>query len=169
MPPGRSMKFGLQRREGAESAMFPGPECTSTTSLLVCGSVLSLYTRWERQRRYANKQSSFSSTQVPCFFRGKRHLSVRQSPAIRTSLKRRMAIPGGSLPAGSLTQGEADGVRYSRAGIQIRRPREQPRLATEFVSPVRARGGRLAGLVEPPARNATWANVGGPVANGIAS
>ncbi len=59
-------------------------------------------------------------------------------------------------------------IRYSRAGIEIQRPREQPRLATEFVSPVRARGGRLAGLVCPPARNATWANVGGPVANGRA-
>ncbi len=30
-------------------------------------------------------------------------------------------------------------------------------------------GGRQAGLVRPAARNATWANVGGPVANGIAS
>ena len=59
-------------------------------------------------------------------------------------------------------------IRYSRAGIESQRPREQPRYPTEFVSPVRARGGRLAGLVRPPARNATWANVGGPVANGVA-
>jgi len=56
-------------------------------------------------------------------------------------------------------------IGYSRAGIEIQRPREQPRLATEFVSPVRAPGGQLAGLVDPPVRNATWANVGGPVAN----
>ena len=160
------MKFGLQRREGAESAMFPRPERTSTTSLLVCVSVLSLYTREERRRRYTNKQSSFSSIQFPWFPRRKPHLLCRRDRAIRTSLKRRVAIPGGSLTAGSLTGGEADGVRYSRAEPANRRPREQPRLATEFVSPVRARGGRLAGLVEPPARNATWANVGGPVANG---
>ncbi|GDX99598.1 hypothetical protein LBMAG48_20020 [Phycisphaerae bacterium] len=60
----------------------------------------------------------------------------------------------------------ADGVRYFPSGNARLGPREQPRLATEFVSPVRAQGGRLAGLVEPPARNATWANVGGPVANG---
>jgi len=57
-------------------------------------------------------------------------------------------------------------IRYSRAGIEIQRPREQPRYPTEFVSPVRAQDGRLAGLVRPSARNATWANVGGPVANG---
>ncbi|HEX8875924.1 MAG TPA: hypothetical protein VF777_04190, partial [Phycisphaerales bacterium] len=57
-------------------------------------------------------------------------------------------------------------ARYFPGQIAWLGPREQPRLATEFVSPVRARGGRLAGLVEAPARNATWANVGGPVANG---
>jgi len=76
------------------------------------------------------------------------------------------AAPSESLTAGSLTGGKADGVRYSRAEPANRRLREQPRLPTEFVSPVRARGGRLAGLIEPPARNAPWANVGGPVANG---
>ena len=76
------------------------------------------------------------------------------------------AAPSGSLTAGSLTGGEADGVRYFPGGDARLGPREQPRLATEFVSPVRARGGPVAGLVEPPARNATWANVAGPVANG---
>ena len=74
--------------------------------------------------------------------------------------------PTASLTAGSLTGGEKDGVRYSRAGIEMRRPREQPPFPTEFVSLVRARGGQVAGLVRRPARNATWANVGGPVANG---
>lgn len=75
------------------------------------------------------------------------------------------AAPSGSLPAGSLTGGEADGVRYSPGQIAWLGPREQPRLTTEFVSPVRARGGRLAGLVEPPARNAARANVAqrGPI------
>ena len=57
-------------------------------------------------------------------------------------------------------------IRYSRAGIEIQRPREQPRLATEFVSSVRARGGPVAGLVRLAANDATWANVGGTVANG---
>ena len=75
------------------------------------------------------------------------------------------AAPSGSLTAGSLTGGEADGVRYSPGQIAWLGPREQPRLATEFVLPVRARGGRLAGLVAA-ARNAPWANVGEPVANG---
>jgi len=74
--------------------------------------------------------------------------------------------PTASLTAGSLTGGEKDGVRYSRAGIEIQRPREQPPFPTEFVSLVRARGGQLAGLVDPPVKNATWANVGEPVANG---
>ena len=78
------------------------------------------------------------------------------------------AAPSGSLTAGSLTRGEADGVRYFPGQIASLGPREQPRLATEFVSPVRARGGPVAGLVEPPANDATWANVGGPVANGRA-
>ena len=62
--------------------------------------------------------------------------------------------------------GEADGVRYFPGGDARLGPREQPRLATEFVSPVRGRGGRAAGLVRRPAKDATWANVGGPVANG---
>ena len=39
-------------------------------------------------------------------------------------------------------------------------------MATEFVWAVRARGGLVAGLVRRPAKGATWANVGGPVANG---
>jgi hypothetical protein len=76
------------------------------------------------------------------------------------------AAPSGSFTAGSLTGGEADGVRYSPGQIAWLGPREQPRLATEFVSPVRARGGPVAGLVHLAANDATWANVGGPVANG---
>ena len=58
------------------------------------------------------------------------------------------------------------GVRYFPGGDARLGPREQPRLATEFVSPVRTRGGPLAGLVRLAANDATWANVGGPVANG---
>lgn len=76
------------------------------------------------------------------------------------------AAPSGSLTAGSLTGGEADGVRYFPGQIAWLGPREQPRLATEFVSAVRSRGGRLAGLVRLAANDATWANVGEPVANG---
>ncbi len=76
------------------------------------------------------------------------------------------AAPSGSLTAGSLTGGEADGVRYFPGQIASLGPREQPRLATEFVSSVRARGGPVAGLVRLAASDATWANVGGPVANG---
>ena len=76
------------------------------------------------------------------------------------------AAPSGSLTAGSLTGGEADGVRYFPGQIAWLGPREQPRLATEFVWAVRARSGPVAGLVRRPAKDATWANVGGPVANG---
>ena len=79
-----------------------------------------------------------------------------------------MQVACQAAPSGSLTGGEADGVRYSRAGIETRRLREQPRLATEFVSPVRVRGGPVAGLVRLAANDATWANVGGTVANGRA-
>ena len=61
---------------------------------------------------------------------------------------------------------EADGVRYFPGQVARLGPREQPRLATEFVWAVRARGGPVAGLVRRPAKDATWANVGGPVANG---
>ena len=78
------------------------------------------------------------------------------------------AAPSGSLTAGSLTGGEADGVRYFPGQIAWLGPREQPRLATEFVSSVRARGGPVAGLVRFAANDATWANLGGPVANGRA-
>ncbi len=78
------------------------------------------------------------------------------------------AAPSGSLTAGSLTGGEADGVRYFPGQIAWLGPREQPRLATEFVSPVRVRGGPVAGFVRLAANDATWTNVGGPVANGRA-
>ncbi len=60
------------------------------------------------------------------------------------------AAPSESLTAGSLTGWQADGVRYSRAGIEIQRPREQPPFPTEFVSLVRARGGQGGGVGTPP-------------------
>ncbi len=78
-------------------------------------------------------------------------------------------VPGRAYrePNSPKPNGGGEGVgRYFPARVAFLRPREQPRLATEFVSPVRARGGPLAGVVRPAAKNATWANVGGPVANG---
>lgn len=159
------MKFALQRREGTQPAMFPEPERTTTPSLHVCGSALSLYTRGERRKRYANKQSSFSSLISPRIPRAKPPSASRHIPARPTSLMVRVAMPGGSLPAGSITARGSGVGRYFPGQDAMRRPREQPRLSIEFLSLVRARGGRLAGLVRPLARNATRANVAqrGPI------
>lgn len=78
-------------------------------------------------------------------------------------------VPGRAYhePNSPKPNGGREGVgRYFPARIALLCPREQPRFPTEFVSRVRARGGRVAGVVRRPAKYATWANVGGPVANG---
>ena len=78
-------------------------------------------------------------------------------------------VPGRAYrePNSPKPNGGGEGVgRYFPARVALLRPREQPRLATEFVWAVRARGGPVAGLVRRPAKDATWANVGGPVVNG---
>lgn len=108
------MKSALQRREGAQPAMFPEPEHTPTPSLHVCRSALSLYTRGERRRWCTNKQSSFSSILFPRFPRRKPHPARRYTPATRTSLKRGVAIPSGSLTAGILPGGGLGGMVPSR-------------------------------------------------------
>lgn len=59
-----------------------------------------------------------------------------------------------------------DGLGTPPGGTGPRRRREQPRLATEFVSRVRTRGGGVAALSARPGKAATWAYVGEPVANG---
>ena len=78
-------------------------------------------------------------------------------------------VPGRAYhePNSPKPNGGGEGVgRYFPARVALLRPREQPRLATEFVSRVRGRETPVAGWVRRPARNATWANVGEPVANG---
>ena len=95
-------------------------------------------------------------------------LSSCTSPLpIRRALAGR--VPGRAYhePNSPKPNGGGEGVgRYFPARVALLRPREQPRFPTEFVWAVRARGGPVAGVVRPAARNATWANVGGTVANG---
>lgn len=58
------------------------------------------------------------------------------------------------------------GVGTSRGGTGPLRPREQPRLATEFVCASERGAGGVAEAFARRGKAATWVNVGEPVANG---
>src|SRR5690606_18837041 len=58
------------------------------------------------------------------------------------------------------------GLGTSRGGTGPLRPREQPRLPTEFVCVSERPAGGVAALSARRAKALTWANVGEPVANG---
>ncbi len=57
------------------------------------------------------------------------------------------------------------GLGTSRGGTGPLRPREQPRFPTEFVCASERSAGGVAASSAPTAEDATWANVGEPVAN----
>jgi hypothetical protein len=83
--------------------------------------------------------------------RVRRQLAATRELKARARFEFALEVRGdGSFPADSARRG----------------PREQREGDKEFVCAVRARCGPVAGLVHRPAKDATWANVGGPVANG---